>query len=558
VEVAMAVKKRLGEILISEGLISDEQIGLALDIQKKTEEKLGDILVNQGMVSYDEILTAIKRQLNIPMLDLDEIHIQQEVIRVLPEKLARKYSAVPVRLENGQLLVAMSDPSNYFAIDDIRLATGYIVKPAISSQDQVLRNIEKYYDKEKAQKAAEVFQRSVVMSRNQVEKLETELNQDAPIIQFINTVLENAIIYKASDVHIEPEDAEIRVRYRVDGFLEEILRSDIQILEPVVSIVKIMSNMNISEKRVPQDGRFLYRASGKYVDMRVSIVPTIYGEKIVIRLLNKDDALLDLSRLGFKERENEIIQRTIRKPYGIVLMCGPTGSGKTTTLYSFIKEVNDVKKNIVTIEDPVEYNLDGVNQMQVNNKIGFTFADGLRSILRQDPDIVLVGEIRDQETAEISIRAALTGHLVFSTIHTNNAVSTISRLKDMDIQPYLLASTLAGVISQRLVRKVCPVCAKKEAATAHEKRILGITEDVMLKKPVGCPSCNMKGYKGRIAVFEVLELDDEIKRLIVEDASDQEIEKYAMKSGMESLKESCVSKVLAGDTTVEELMRTTL
>lgn len=554
----MAVKKRLGEILISEELISDEQLGLALDIQKKTEEKLGDILVNQGMVSYDEILTAIKRQLNIPMLDLDEIHIQQEVIRVLPEKLARKYSAVPVRLENGQLLVAMSDPSNYFAIDDIRLATGYIVKPAISSQDQVLRNIEKYYDKEKAQKAAEVFQRSVVMSRNQVEKLETELNQDAPIIQFINTVLENAIIYKASDVHIEPEDAEIRVRYRVDGFLEEILRSDIQILEPVVSIVKIMSNMNISEKRVPQDGRFLYRASGKYVDMRVSVVPTIYGEKIVIRLLNKDDALLDLSRLGFKERENEIIQRTIRKPYGIVLMCGPTGSGKTTTLYSFIKEVNDVKKNIVTIEDPVEYNLDGVNQMQVNNKIGFTFADGLRSILRQDPDIVLVGEIRDQETAEISIRAALTGHLVFSTIHTNNAVSTISRLKDMDIQPYLLASTLAGVISQRLVRKVCPVCARKEPASAHEKRILGITEDVMLKKPVGCPSCNMKGYKGRIAVFEVLELDDEIKRLIVEDASDLEIEKYAMKSGMESLKESCISRVLAGDTTVEELMRTTL
>lgn len=554
----MAVKKRLGEILISEGLISDEQISLALDIQKKTEEKLGDILVNQGMVSYDEILTAIKRQLNIPMLDLDEIHIQQEVIRVLPEKLARKYSAVPVRLENGQLLVAMSDPSNYFAIDDIRLATGYIVKPAISSQDQVLRNIEKYYDKEKAQKAAEVFQRSVVMSRNQVEKLETELNQDAPIIQFINTVLENAIIYKASDVHIEPEDAEIRVRYRVDGFLEEILRSDIQILEPVVSIVKIMSNMNISEKRVPQDGRFLYRASGKYVDMRVSVVPTIYGEKIVIRLLNKDDALLDLSRLGFNEREKEIIQRTIRKPYGIVLMCGPTGSGKTTTLYSFIKEVNDVKKNIVTIEDPVEYNLDGVNQMQVNNKIGFTFADGLRSILRQDPDIVLVGEIRDQETAEISIRAALTGHLVFSTIHTNNAVSTISRLKDMDIQPYLLASTLAGVISQRLVRKVCPVCAKKEQASAHEKKILGITEDVMLKKPVGCPSCNMKGYKGRIAVFEVLELDDEIKRLIVEDASDLEIEKYATKSGMESLKESCISKVLAGETTVEELMRTTL
>ena len=554
----MASKKRLGEILISEGLIVDEQLSLALDIQKKTEEKLGDILVTQGMVSYDEILYAIKRQLNIALIDLDEIHIKQEVIRILPEKLARKYTAVPVRVDNGQLIVAMSDPSNYFAIDDIRLATGYAVKPAIASQDQVQRNIEKYYDKEKAQKAAEVFQRSVVMSRNQAEKLESELNQDAPIIQFINTVLENAIIYKASDVHIEPEDEEIRVRYRVDGFLEEILRSDIQILEPVVSIIKIMSNMNISEKRIPQDGRFLYRASGKYVDMRVSVVPTIYGEKVVIRLLNKEDALLELSRLGFKEKEEEIIKRTIRKPYGIVLMCGPTGSGKTTTLYSFIKEVNDVKKNIVTIEDPVEYNLDGVNQMQVNNKIGFTFADGLRSILRQDPDIVLVGEIRDMETAEISIRAALTGHLVFSTIHTNNAASTISRLKDMNIQPYLLASTLAGVISQRLVRKVCPVCSTEDQASAHEKKILGVTEDVRIRKAVGCPSCGMKGYRGRIAIFEVLEVDDEIKRLIVEDASDLEIDEYARKTGMQSLKESCVSKVLAGETTIEELIRTTL
>ncbi len=515
-------------------------------------------MVYQGMVSYDEILGAIKRQLNIPMLDLDDIHIKQEVIRILPEKLARKYTAVPVRIDNGQLLVAMSDPSNYFAIDDIRLATGFAVKPAISSQEQVLRSIEKYYDKEKAQKAAEVFQRSVVMSRNQAEKLESELNQDAPIIQFINTVLENAIIYKASDVHIEPEDEEIRVRYRVDGFLEEILRSDIQILEPVVSIVKIMSNMNISEKRIPQDGRFLYRAGGKYVDMRVSVVPTIYGEKIVIRLLNKDDALLDLSKLGFSDKEESIIKKTIRRPYGIVLMCGPTGSGKTTTLYSFIKEVNDVKKNIVTIEDPVEYNLDGVNQMQVNNKIGFTFADGLRSILRQDPDIVLVGEIRDMETAEISIRAALTGHLVFSTIHTNNAASTISRLKDMDIQPYLLASTLAGVISQRLVRKVCPVCAKSGPASHLEKKILGIDQDIMIKKAEGCPSCGMKGYRGRIAVFEVLEIDDEIKKMIVDDASDLEIEEYAKKSGMESLKESCIQKVLAGETTIEELIRTTL
>lgn len=556
----MPTRKRLGEILVSEGLLNQRQIEQALDIQRKTSEKLGDILVTEGMVTYDEILHAIKRQLNIPLIDLDNIHIKQDVIRLIPEKLARKYLAIPTRLDNGKLLVTMSDPSNYFAINDLKMATGFVIEPAIASQEQVLVNIDKYYDKEKARKAAEVFQRSVVMSKNQKEKLETEMNEDAPIIQFINTVLENAIIYKASDVHIEPEDEEIRVRYRVDGFLEEILRSDIQILDPVVSIIKIMSNMNISEKRIPQDGRFLYRAGGNYVDMRVSIVPTIYGEKIVIRLLNKDEALLELSKLGFKENEAAIIQRAIRKPHGIILMCGPTGSGKTTTLYSFINEVNDVRKNIVTIEDPVEYNLDGVNQMQVNSKIGFTFADGLRSILRQDPDIVLVGEIRDKETAEISIRAALTGHLVFSTIHTNNASSTISRLKDMDIQPFLLASTLASVISQRLVRRVCPVCAKEVEATSFDKQLLGMEEDqrLTLKKAQGCAHCGMKGYKGRLAIFEVLEIDDEIRRMIVSDKTDMDIDEYARNHGMESLKESCVNKVMEGLTTIEELLRTTL
>ncbi|MBR0575193.1 Flp pilus assembly complex ATPase component TadA [Proteiniclasticum sp. BAD-10] len=554
----MASRKRLGEILESEGLLSAAQTQEALEIQRRTEEKLGDILVSQGWVTYEEILQAIKRQLNIPLVDLDEIHIKQEIIRLMPEKLARKYSALPVRLDNGQLLVAMGDPSNYFAIDDLRLATGYVVKPAIAAQDQVSRHIDKYYDKEKAQKAAEVFQRSVVMSRNQQEKLETELNQDAPIIQFINTVLENAILYKASDIHIEPEEEKIRVRYRIDGYLEEVLRSDIQLMDPVVSIIKIMCNMNISEKRVPQDGRFLYRTGAKDVDMRVSIVPTINGEKIVLRLLNKDEALLDLGKLGFSDRDGEIIQKIIRRPYGMVLLCGPTGSGKTTTLYSFIKEVNDERKNIVTIEDPVEYNLDGVNQMQVNNKIGFTFAEGLRSILRQDPDIVLVGEIRDMETAEIAIRAALTGHLVFSTLHTNNAVSTISRLKDMNIQPFLLASTLGGIIAQRLVRKVCPHCAVEEKTSPVEQKILGLPEAVTIKKATGCPACNMKGYKGRLAIYEVLVMDEEIQRMIVEDESDQTIETYARQQGMISLRESCVEKVLSGETTLEELVRTIL
>ena len=552
----MESKKRLGEILVSEGLVTESDIESALKLQKNSGKRLGDILVGQGLVTYDEMLHAVKNQLNVPLVDPDEFHIRQETLGLMPERLARKYEAIPLRVDNGQLTVAMSDPSNYFAIEDIRMATGYIVKPAISARDKVLGSIEKHYGKEKAKNAAESFRRASI-TRNPLSKSSESTTPDAPVVRFIDTVLDNAVMNKASDIHIEPGEKELRVRYRIDGFLEEMLRTDMGILDPVVSRIKIMANLNISEKRVPQDGRFLYRSGSTSIDMRVSIVPGIYGEKMVIRLLGRDDSLLDLNSLGFTESEKESIGRMIRRPYGMILLCGPTGSGKTTTLYSFIKEVNDSRKNIVTIEDPVEYNLPGINQMQVNNRVGFTFATGLRSILRQDPDIVLVGEVRDSETAEISVRAALTGHLVFSTIHTNSAASTITRLRDMEIEEFLLSSTVAGVISQRLVRKVCPVCSRKTPATDSEKKLLSLKEDVLLSRAEGCPSCGMKGYKGREAVFEVMEAGEGIRNLIAGGASDMEIERMSISEGMRTLRESCIAKVIEGTTTIEELIRTT-
>lgn len=551
----MASKKRLGEILVSEGLVTESDIVSALKLQKNSGKRLGDILVGEGLLTYDDMLQAVKNQLNVPLIDPDDFHIRQETLALMPERLARKYEAIPVRVDNGQLTVAMSDPSNYFAIEDIRMATGYIVRPAISARDKVLGSIEKHYGKEKAKNAAESFKRASATRSLQAKG--GEAASDAPVVRFIDTVIENAVMNKASDIHIEPGEKELRVRYRIDGFLEEMLRTDMGIHEPVVSRIKIMSNLNISEKRVPQDGRFLYRSGVTSIDMRVSIVPGIYGEKMVIRLLGRDDSLLDLNTLGFSETEKESIGRMIRRPYGMVLLCGPTGSGKTTTLYSFMKEVNDSRKNIVTIEDPVEYNLEGINQMQVNSRVGFTFATGLRSILRQDPDIVLVGEVRDSETAEISVRAALTGHLVFSTIHTNSAASTITRLRDMEIEEFLLSSTLAGVISQRLVRKVCPHCSVKTLATEPEKNLLSIYGDVMLSRSVGCPACGMKGYKGREAVFEVMEIEEGLRSLIAEGASDMEIERHARTSGMRTLREACIEKVIEGTTTIEELIRTT-
>lgn len=551
------VKKRLGEILVDSGVITENSLNVALELQKKLGKKLGEVLVTEGFTTNEQIVEAVKGQLGIQSINLNNINIRQDIIEVIPEGIARKNEVIPVDIINGQLLVVMSDPLNYYAIEEIKVSTGYVVKPAIALRDEILNNIDKYYGQNKAKEAAEDYRRvyGFRSKDNNPELMDDE--SAAPIIKFLNTIIENSILNNASDIHIEPSEDYMRVRFRIDGVLREMMKVDIGMLEPVLSRVKIMANLNIAEKRIPQDGRINYTAKGRDIDLRIATSPTVWGEKIVMRILDKSNFECDLQNLGLTEGEIEKITRIISKPYGIILVCGPTGSGKTTTLYSVLSILNDSSKNIVTLEDPVEYGFKGINQMQVNTRIGLTFASGLRSILRQDPDIIMVGEIRDSETAEISTRAALTGHLVLSTIHTNNAVGTITRLEDMEIAPFLLSSTLSGIIAQRLVRKVCPACGREHTTDEREMKILGLNRPQIIKKGEGCGLCNNTGYKGREGIYEIIEITNELRNMIDMKCSEIEIEKKAIEDGMIQLRQSCINKVLSGITTVEEMLRVT-
>ncbi|MDW8802739.1 ATPase, T2SS/T4P/T4SS family [Clostridium sp. A1-XYC3] len=550
------VRKRLGEILIDSGLVTEDVLNKALIIQKQKGEKLGELLVNEGFVTEEQIVEAVKRQLSIQSINLDNITIKQEIIDIIPESMARKHEILPVDIINGQLLVVMSDPLNYFAIEDIRVATGYVTRVAIALRKSIIENIERYYGKNRAQEAANDYGK-VYGYKNTVSQEEVEDEAAAPIIKFINTILENAIINNASDIHIEPDETEMRVRFRVDGVLREIMKINIGMLDPVVSRLKIMAGLNIAEKRIPQDGRINFRAKQKNIDLRISLAPTMFGEKVVMRLLDKTNFSLSLEKAGIEKEDLLKLKRIMSKPYGIILVSGPTGSGKTTSLYSMLSILNDVSKNIITIEDPVEYYFKGINQMQVNNKIGFDFAAGLRSILRQDPDIILVGEIRDEETAEISIRAALTGHLVLSTIHTNNAIGTITRLEDMGMAPFLLSSTVIGIVAQRLIRKICPNCIEEYVSDEREMKILGLSNQILLKRGTGCSLCNNTGYKGRTGIFEIVEIDREIRLLIDNKQPESIIESKLKENGTRLLREACVSKVIGGITTTEEMLRVT-
>lgn len=551
------VRKKLGEILVDSGLITEDILNKALILQKQSGEKLGEFLVNGGFVTEDQIVEAIKNQLGIQSINLDNIIIKPEIIDIMPEAMARKHEVLPVDIINGQLLVAMSDPLNYFAIEDIKMGTGYITKTSIALRRSILSNIEKYYGKNRAQEAAEDYGRVYGNRINNNQENEVIDENSAPIIKFINTIIENAILNNSSDIHIEPDEIEMRVRFRVDGVLMEIMRSDIGMLEAVISRLKIMAGLNIAEKRIPQDGRINFKAKQKNIDLRISVVPTMWGEKVVMRLLDKTNFSLSLGKIGLEEKDLEKLNRIISKPYGIILVSGPTGSGKTTTLYSILNVLNDVSKNIITIEDPVEYYFKGITQMQVNNKIGFDFSTGLKSILRQDPDVILVGEIRDAETAEISVRSALTGHLVLSSIHTNTAIGAITRLEDMGIAPFLISSTITGIVAQRLVRKICPNCAEEYISDEREMKILDLKEPVKLKKGTGCSFCNHKGYKGRIGIFEIIEVDKDLKLLIDNKASQITIEDREIEKGNRFLRGACIEKVLKGIVSVEEMLRVT-
>lgn len=551
------IKKRLGEILIDSGVISEEALEKALVLQRQLGKKLGEVLVTEGFTTDEQILEAVKNQLGIQSFNLDNINISQEIINIMPEAVARKNEVLPLDIINGQLLVVMADPLNYYAIEEIKAATGYAVKTAIALRENVISHIQKYYGQSKAKEAAEDYGRVYGFKNKEIEVVQEQDENAAPIIKFINTIVDNAILNSVSDIHIEPDEFELRVRYRIDGVLREIMRTNIGMLDPVVSRIKIMANLNIAEKRVPQDGRINYRSREKNIDLRISTAPTMWGETVVMRLLDKSNFSLNLQTLGMDKSDLEKINEIISKPYGILLVCGPTGSGKTTSLYSFLNVLNNVEKNIITIEDPVEYNFKGINQMQVNTKIGFTFASGLRSILRQDPDIIMVGEIRDNETAEISVRAALTGHLVLSTIHTNNAVGTITRLEDMTIEPFLISSTVIGIVAQRLVRKICPNCGEEHISDFREMNLLGLKQPVKIRKGKGCTICNNTGYKGRVGIYEIMNINHEIREMIDSNKSEREIEEAAVKNGMVRLRDACIKKVLAGITTVEEMLRVT-
>jgi len=545
-------------MLLNSGKITENQLHEAIEYQKKSKSKrLGEVLVDLGFVKEEDILEVLEKQLDIPSIDLSYYYIDPKITALVPENIARKYDLIPIDIKDGELLVVMSDPLNIFAIDDVKLLTGMNVKIALSSKSVITRTINKYYTKEGTKKAIEEFEESFMPDYlDDLDENELSDVNSAPVVKMVNTIIGQAVIMKASDIHIEPCENNIRVRFRLDGDLQEIMTFSKKSHMAIVTRIKIMGRMDIAERRVPQDGRVEMDIENKSIDMRISSLPTVYGEKIVIRLLDRDNFNFSKEDLGFSNNNLKLLNKIIKQPYGIVLVTGPTGSGKTTTLYAILKELNKEEKNIITVEDPVEYKLHGINQVQVNTKAGLTFASGLRAILRQDPDIIMVGEIRDSETAEIAVRASITGHLVLSTLHTNDTASTVVRLIDMGVESYLVSSTVTGIISQRLVKRLCNNCKTSYIATEKEKRILGITDpgDVKLYKANGCNRC-IKGYRGRIPAHEVLYVDETIRKLIDKKASTDEIKNAAIKNGMTTLYENAINLALEGITSMEEVLR---
>lgn len=550
-------KKKLGDLLIDAGIINEEQLNKALEIQSKSGERLGTILIENNYVTESQIMEVLEFQLGIPFIDLNVVTIPNEVQRLIPYQLIRRHNVVPIKLELNLLYVAMEDPLNFIAIEDLRMATNYEIVPVISFKDAINNTINRIYGNETADKAIKEFQKekeftSTSASLQEMQSLEVD---SAPIVRLVNSMIEQASLEGASDIHIEPLENEVRIRYRIDGKLHLSQHIPKEALSAVVTRIKILSKLNIAEKRVPQDGRFDYQYRDKILNLRVSVLPTVHGEKVVIRILDKTNFLIPKEKLGFTKANLNKFNELLQNPHGIILITGPTGSGKSTTLYTMLSELNQIHDNILTVEDPVEYMIDGINQVQVNTKAGLTFAGALRSFLRQDPDIIMLGEIRDSETAEIALRAAITGHLVLSTLHTNDAVSSISRLADMGIQPYMIAVSLMGVISQRLVRRLCSQCAKSYVPAEHELKLLDLPSgEYQFKEPVGCAFCNNTGYKGRIAVHEILIVSRELRDMIASNATVTEMTDFAVKQGMTTLKQEAVRLLKEGVTSFNEVM----
>jgi type IV pilus assembly protein PilB len=568
---------RLGEILIKESLITQDQLQKALEFQRSNGGKLGSCLTKMGFITDDDITGVLSRQYGVPSINLKYYEIDPTVIKLIPQDTATRYQVIPLSRVGSVLTIAMTDPTNVFAMDDIKFMTGFNVEPVVASESAIGEAIGRFYGgAETNHEELSKMMKDLAMDDQELELTseETELDtatleraaEEAPIIKLVNLILTDSVKRGASDIHLEPYELELRVRFRVDGVLQTVMSPPLRLKDAMTSRIKIMAKLDIAEKRLPQDGRIMikYKADGKKkeLDFRVSTVPTLYGEKIVMRLLDKENLRLDMTKLGFEPESLKKFERNILKPYGMVLVTGPTGSGKTNTLYSSVARLNQVDTNIMTAEDPVEFQLAGINQVQMKEQIGLNFAAALRAFLRQDPNIILVGEIRDFETAEIAVKAALTGHMVLSTLHTNDAPSTISRLMNMGIEPFLVATSVNLICAQRLVRRICPNC-KTELEVPEQALIdAGYTpEEVKTTKIYhgkGCSACNKNGYKGRTGLYEVMEINDELRELILVGASALELKKKAMEQGMITLRRSGLIKAALGQTTMEEVLRETI
>lgn len=572
-----STRKRLGDYLVELGFITNEQLETALKEQKEKGGKLGTVLIQLGFLSEDVLLAILGKQSGVSYVSLQEYgNISEEAIRSVPETIAKNQMLVPIKKEGNLLTIAIADPLNVFATDDLKLLTGCDIRMVVASDNDIKAALEKYYTVKKKPKSKAEFQEAVnqfdANKANEAPNVEfikasvfdlEDEQESAPAIKLTNMIISDAVIKGASDIHIEPMEKGINLRFRIDGVLVQQPSPPKRIQSSLISRLKVMADMDISERRIPQDGRTKIQVEHRELDIRISSIPTVYGEKIVMRLLDPKGLQLDLEKLGFDERELSVFRRVIHSPNGMILVTGPTGSGKTTTLYSALSILNQIHANITTIEDPVEYILEGINQVQAKADIGLTFANGLRAFLRQDPDIIMVGEIRDKETAEIAANAALTGHTVLSTLHTNDAPSTVVRLLNMGVEPVLIAATLKLIVAQRLLRRVCQQCKAAYEVTADEIKSLGVpvqldpSSKIRLFKGAGCDHCNKTGFKGRVGIYEVLEVNEEMRQLIVKNAPPYEIRMAASRTGVESLREVAVKKLFAGLTSIEEVIRVT-
>jgi type IV pilus assembly protein PilB len=569
----MARDEKLGEILLKENLITPKQLQEAIKEAKEKNIRIGEALTNLGILKDNELLQFLAKTYKVPSVNLEKIKLDPEVVRIIPLDVARRHKLIAIKRSGPNLMVAMADPTNLSAIDEINFLTGYNTEPVVALEHQIMKAIEEYYGvKEDQVPSGQMdFQEIFALDEGGVEVIEEKESEesteellraaeDKPVVKFVNKLIHDAIRLKASDIHIEPYEKEFRIRFRIDGILQEVVKPPLKMKDAIISRVKIMSKMQLDEKRRPQDGRIKMRVGNNDIDMRVSCLPTVFGEKIVIRILDKSNLQLDMTKLGFEEDQLKHFKEAISKPYGMVLITGPTGSGKTTTLYSALAELNKVEVNISTAEDPVEYNLPGINQVHIREEVGLSFAAALRAFLRQDPDIIMVGEIRDYETAEIAIKAALTGHLVLSTLHTNDAPSTVTRLLNMGIEPFLLTASLNLVGAQRLCRKICPYCKEEEKVSPKVLLELGMTPDeiegLKVYRGRGCDKCN-GGYKGRIAVYEIMPMYEELKEMILNNASAGELKRAAIALGMKTLRRSALNKLKEGIIDIREVVRVT-